>query len=105
MQLFKFVKKQLENLGLHGSHLIDGSPYTKYRFHITMFAVLTILAGIPVFKLKSVAEFATGIFGFLIVLGMFYISTVLMSQAPNIHKLNDFFEEIIQKRGFRISIL
>lgn len=100
MQLFKSIEKQMANLGLHRSHPVGESPYMKYRFHIVMFAVLTILAGIPVFKLKSVAEFATGVFGFLIVFGMFYISTVLMSQAPNIHKLNDFFEEIIQKRGY-----
>lgn len=100
MQLFKSVENQMENLGLSDS--VGGSPYMKYRCHIiiTLLAVLTILAGIPVFKLKSVAEFATGIFGFLVVLSMFLSSILLLSHAPNIHKLNDYFEEIIQERGF-----
>lgn len=105
MQNFKLVKVQLVNWGLYRLHSINESfsfiyKYYKFLSILFLWAIITILMGIPLFKLETFFDMSTGCFGFSVAVAMTFTSSVIMWQTQNIYKLIDNFEEIIQTREF-----
>lgn len=102
MPNFKFVKVQLVNWGLYRLRSINESFIFNYKYLSILFswAIITILMGIPLFKLKTFFDMSTGCFGFSVAVAMTFTSSVIMWQTQNIYKLIDNFEEIIQTREF-----
>lgn len=102
MQNFKLAKVQLVNWGLYRRHSINESFSIKCKYSSILFswAIITILMGIPLIKMKTFFDMSTGCFGFSVAVAMTFTSSVIMWQTQNIYKLIDNFEEIIQKREF-----